>query len=88
MVQFKSILVATATFVSIVSAVPTLETGNSLNIRQLPHPDVLASFINDVLDGVERLPEIKAPIKLGGSSCREIIQKCHDRIAKIPGLIS
>ena len=87
MVQFKSILVATATFVSIVSAVPTLETGNSLNIRQLPHPDVLASFINAVLDGAERLPEIKAPIKRGGSSCREIIQKCHDRIAIIPGLI-
>ena len=88
MVQFKSILVATATFVSIVSAVPTLETGNSLNIRQLPRPNVLSYIINNVLDGVERLPEIKAPVKLGGSSCREIIQKCHDRIAKIPGLIS
>ena len=87
MFSFKSILVAAAAFASFVSAVPTPEAGNSLNIAQRS-PGGLP-IIGDLHGGVERLPiGGNAPVKRGGSSCKEIIQKCHDKIALITDEIS
>ena len=123
MLSLKFILVAAATFTFIVSAVPTPETGNSLNIApgSLPivgsttsnvprsgadgPPDIdnrdmisdMTNYFNSVLNSVGNLlfglgagrpVGDKRPAKRSGSSCKMVIQKCHDDIAVIVVKIS
>ena len=122
MVSFKSIiLIAAAAFASIVSAVPTPEIGNSLNIAQRSPGSIGESLgqvsghafhhtlgktlhdVNRLVDGILRRDVAEEsisigslglavgsnpPSKRGGSSCKEVVQKCHDGIALIVVKIS
>ena len=123
MLSIKFILVAAAAFASTVSAVPTPEIGNSLNIAQRSPAVVddatdvasdaaglaanaaglaanaasLAVHQADagqLIDGllVDRGGGLAVggnpPAKRGGSSCKEVIQKCYDDIAVIVVKIS
>lgn len=128
MVSFNSILVATAAFASIVSAIPTPEVRNSLNIAHraprgirdvgdsilgtpLRGPGIDGNrgllgtgigskngllgtgLLGDSLLGTDNLIQgdkskntdknVSPMVKRGGSSCMEVIQKCHDGIAVI-----
>ena len=88
--NLKSILVAAAAFASLVSAVPTPDTSNSLNIdlggglgnyeQDLGSPDRGGLLVGL---GLGNLNGDNGPVKRGGSSCKEIVQKCHDGIALI-----
>ena len=90
MLSFKSILLAAAAFVSIVSAVPTPEVGNSLNVvqrsPQLPKlPATGAGTLPNVpaLGGIPALGGATNSKRGGGKSCKEIFDTCHDGIAEI-----
>ena len=81
MLSFRSILFATAAFATVVSAVPTLapDVDRSL-VQRTP-------FLGELLGG---LPLVGGLLgwhdegnTRGGSSCGELINKCHDDIVVI-----
>ena len=83
MLSFRSILVAAATFATIVSAVPTPEI-----IPDLIHnPSIPVFGMTTSFPGLGGLPIGEKGItqsKRGGApSCYERIKKCHDDIAVI-----
>ena len=111
MLSFKSIFFAAATLASIVSAIPTPETGNSLNIApgglaidgspaqatpanshlppELTIGKTIGKAIGKNIDNIiGKVPGLVGPAKRGGSSCEEVIKKCHDDIAVIVVKIS
>ena len=131
MLSFNFILIAAAAFASTVSAVPTPEIGNSLNIAQrspgglpivgsitgtraVPVGSASEAFLNYaayienqehsrlssvIKKGKKLLTSLfgragglavggNPPAKRGGSSGKEVIQKCHDDIADIVVKIS
>ena len=87
MLSFKFILIAAAAFASMISAVPTPEIGNSLNIAQRS-PGIVDGIAVDVIDVINNAAADVS--KRGGSesSCKEVIQKSHDDIADIVVKIS
>jgi len=94
MLSFKSILFAAAALASLVSAIPTPETGNGITNIVARTPQVGSVVDSDIVGNLDVVENDEdqltnqrgtepAERKRSGPSCGEIVKKCHDDIAVV-----